>query len=180
MTNQIDNYVKRPIRYLHVDGLGELGIGVLLTGSALLWLRLRSTPSSSFWHAFVTVLVCVVALAFALFYGRSALKKRLTYPRTGYVKYRNTRSAGWKMARAMLVCLPLAFAFDFVMRHFAPHSYETGLIVGTSAICLFYIFLTWMARHGGGWCWRRWLPPLLWWPPFHSVTSVWTPLSRRV
>jgi hypothetical protein len=151
MTTQIDDYAKRPIRYQNIDGLGELGIGVLWTGFALLLSLLRTTPSSSFRYAYVTVLVCLLALSFALFYCRSALKRRLTYPRTGYVKYRNTRIAGWKIAAGMLAGFALWFAFDVVMRHFAAHSYQTGLIVWTSAgMTLLYIFVT---RMDAAWRW---------------------------
>jgi hypothetical protein len=150
MANQIDDYVKRPIRYLHIDGLGELVFGVMWTGFILLGSLLKAAPSGSFWQVYAAFLVCLAALTFGLLYGYKALKKRITYPRTGYVKYRR---AGKRVRRiaGMLTGLATGFATNFVLRPFASQSYETALMVWTSVGWgLLYIFVT---RMDEAWRW---------------------------
>lgn len=43
-------FVTRPLAYNNIDGVGELGMGVMLLGYALLgWLQLHS-PNNSVWN----------------------------------------------------------------------------------------------------------------------------------
>ena len=155
MANQIDEYAKRPIRYQNIDGLNELGIGILWMTLPLLEFFNKTAASGSFWHRRTTFFVCVAAFTVALLYGHKALKKRLTYPRTGYVKYRQTRTRVFaSLFVAGAVAVAVALATVFALRRLAPHSSE---IVGQRSdrqygACSMFSLLGWTPP-GGGWCW---------------------------
>ena len=84
--DQVGNLLDRPRRYYNIDGLGELGGGVVCLDFALfLWL-LMHFPADSLWHQISFFLF--VGLALLIRYGTKAVKTRITYPRTGFVEYR--------------------------------------------------------------------------------------------
>jgi hypothetical protein len=122
MANQIDDYVKRPVRYQNIDGLGELGFGILWMALPLLEFFNKTAASGSIWHHRATFFVCIGAVTFVILYGQKVLKKHITHPRTGYVKYRPNRT---RMAIAVLVAIAVAIAIVLVVPRLAPHSSET-------------------------------------------------------
>jgi hypothetical protein len=140
MANQIDDYVKRPVRYQNIDGLGELTLGILLIVIAPLDLFKEAAPSS-FWHHWVLLLICLVALLAALRYARRALRARITHPRTGYVRYR--RTTPWI---AGVTGAAFAFGIGFGLRHLAPNFSAEGWmpLVSSALWGLLYALLTQM------------------------------------
>ncbi len=89
-TNQIR---RRTLQYWHVDGLTEIAFGaVLLVLGAYFFAQSVLPPASLLYQildmAFVLLLIGSIFLA-RIFV--SALKNRLTYPRTGYVAYPKMR-----------------------------------------------------------------------------------------
>jgi len=79
----------RPRRYWNVDGIPELMMGLvwILWGGALLVGEAlpRGSAANVYWMVFPAVLVLSgVASNWAI----KKLKERLTYPRTGYIEYR--------------------------------------------------------------------------------------------
>jgi hypothetical protein len=86
--NPVDNYLERPLRYYNIDGVGELGIGFMMLGFALIgWLQLH-TPSTAIWHQMYAFFIYVAVMLSIIHYGSKAIKTRITYPRTGFVDYR--------------------------------------------------------------------------------------------
>jgi hypothetical protein len=86
--DQVSNLLKQPKCYYNVDGVGELGIGFMCLCVAFLsWMQLR-TSEHSLWNKPYTVLIFFLALSAVIKYGSEAIKKRITYPRTGFVEYR--------------------------------------------------------------------------------------------
>jgi hypothetical protein len=80
--------VDRSRQYHNVDGVGELGIGVMCLGYALLgWMQVHS-PEHSAWNGMFTLFIFVGVLCAVIHYGTRAIKQRITFPRTGYVEYR--------------------------------------------------------------------------------------------
>jgi hypothetical protein len=148
MANQIDDYVKRPVRYQNIDGLGELSAGILLMLLPLLAFLQETAAPGSIWHYNATFLVCIATLGFIVLYGPKVLKKRITYPRTGYVKYRSTRTRGWIGGLAGAAA---TIATVLVLRRLAPHSFEVlGMAILSAMWGLFYAFGT---RMDEGWRW---------------------------
>ena len=86
--NQIQSLLERPKLYYNVDGVGELGMGFMCLGYALLaWLQLHA-PQDSAWHKMYTFVISVAVMISIIHYGSKAIKTRITYRRTGFVDYR--------------------------------------------------------------------------------------------
>ena len=83
--DQVGNLMDRPRLYNNIDGLAELGCGILLLGIALQLLLEAHSPESSVWHH---VSFLFVGLILIVHYGVKAIKRHITYPRTGFVEYR--------------------------------------------------------------------------------------------
>ena len=94
---RVADLLDRPKAYYNIDGVGELGIGVMCLGYALLgWLQVRS-PEHSFWTRMYTLFAYVAIMCAVIHYGSKAIKKHITWPRTGFVSYRR-RDTVWKPA----------------------------------------------------------------------------------
>lgn len=92
--DRASSLLNRPKGYYNVDGVGELGIGFMCLSFAFMqWMQLR-TSEYSLWNKPYTVMVFILAMAAVIKYGSEAIKKRITYPRTGFVEYRK-RDAVW-------------------------------------------------------------------------------------
>ena len=148
MTNQIDDYAKRPIRYKNIDGLSGLAIGFLWVLAPLLEIFTKTAPSGSIWHGKTPFLVCIATLACVVFYAPKALKKRLTYRRTEYVKYRQSRV---RVIAGLLAGIAATIATVLIVRGFEHHSFEIGgIALASTAWGVFYVFLT---RLDAAWRW---------------------------
>ncbi len=106
----------RPKAYYNIDGVGELGLGFMLSAFALLqWLQVQ-TSNDSFWHRWYGFAAYVVAMSSIIHFGSKAIKNRITYPRTGFVEYRK-RGAGWQLLNVglgglIVLCLVLLQAME--------------------------------------------------------------------
>lgn len=86
--DQVEGLLKRPTAYGNIDGTGELGMGFMCLGYALLvWLQLH-TPKDSIWNQMYVLFIWVVLMAAMIHFGTKAIKNHITYPRTGFVAYR--------------------------------------------------------------------------------------------
>ena len=111
---QVQSYLEQPKRYYNIDGLGEISIGVMMLGFALIsWLQ-ASTPKVSLWNRQSSFFVCAALMLIVIDHGAKAGKKRITYPRTGFVEYR--RDAKARMAPMVLGAVTAA-AFGFLMKY---------------------------------------------------------------
>lgn len=111
--DRVESLLKRPKAYNNIDGTGELGMGFMCLGFALLiWLQLN-TPKDSIWNQQYVLFIWVGLMAAMIYYGIKAIKNRITYPRTGFVSYRK-QSIIWTAIVASAVsalsvaCLALA------------------------------------------------------------------------
>jgi len=88
---QVERMMQRPLLYNNIDGVGELGLGFMFLGSALLqWLPIHA----SWWHRYGSF-VDFLLLITAIHYGVKAIKTNITFPRTGFVKYRKQETV-WR------------------------------------------------------------------------------------
>jgi hypothetical protein len=126
--NDLEKILDKPKDYDRIDGTGELVIGLFWL-SFTIYFRLASHGSEdSLWYrapaivAFVTISKLLAELV------RKAIKKYVTYPRTGYVEYRNlskTSKDRKKLAkniaiiygiRVVIVVLLFSYLF-FALKH---------------------------------------------------------------
>jgi len=145
MSNELDDYVRRPVRYKNIDGIWEMGVGFLWVGMALFDRVWAIAPGSSAWYRKSMHAMCLVVLALVIYYGVGVLKKRITYPRTGYVKYQPAGARPW-IAGVIAAALALA-TYALVLRRF------TGLLpltVGCAGFGALYAFGT---RLDAAWRW---------------------------
>ncbi len=99
----IDDYTRRPRRYMNVDGVVELSWSTVLLGFAFIeWLQ-SVTPADSLWHGHWAQLISLCAIALGVHFGGKAVKSRIRFRRTGYVQYRGSRTAPWVAAGTALV-----------------------------------------------------------------------------
>jgi hypothetical protein len=93
----IERLLDRPRNYYNIDGVAELGMGFfMLSFSVLYWIMLH-TPESSLWHSIYVLVAFMTVTSIVVNYGCNAIKKHITYPRTGFVEYRPTYKTvkGW-------------------------------------------------------------------------------------
>ena len=87
--DQIGSMLDRPKSYYNIDGVGELGVGFMCLAYALLgWLQVHSLKASV-WNGMTTLFVYGGIMCLIIHFGSKAIKKHITYPRTGFVAYRN-------------------------------------------------------------------------------------------
>ena len=86
--DQIEKLMQRPKFYGNVDGVGELGCSFAFLGLALLLWPQVGLPDDSIWNRMDVFFVCLGLLFLVSHYGTKAIKKHITYPRTGFAKYR--------------------------------------------------------------------------------------------
>jgi hypothetical protein len=128
--DQIGKLLDRPRLYFNIDGLGELGGGVLCLGFALVLSLMMRWPAHSFWHQIS--LFAFFGLALLIRYGTKAVKTRITYPRTGFVEYRRGDRRRNSIIAAVLGALIVLGLWVAVRRHWditTPASL-TGLVFG--------------------------------------------------
>lgn len=108
---QLRDIENRPTRYWTIDGIPELIMGLvwILWGSALLVGEAipKGSAANIYWMVFPAVLV-LSGVASNWIVKR--LKERLTYPRTGYVEYREPGPAVRVATAAMAVIAAAALA----------------------------------------------------------------------
>jgi hypothetical protein len=118
MLDKLDDYARRPMRYRNIDGIWEMGIGFLCVMIVLLEKSLRSAPRNSIWHWRGTLALCIALLGFVVLGGTEALKRRVTYLRTGFVKYRGLAGKPWIAGLiAGVTAMPAALLFYLLLRH---------------------------------------------------------------
>lgn len=85
--DDVSKLLSRPQLYYNIDGVGELGIGLMVLSYSLLgWMMLHS-PETAVWHKMYALFIFVGVISFIIHYGSKAIKSRITYRRTGYVEY---------------------------------------------------------------------------------------------
>ena len=93
--NQIRSLLNRPKAYYNIDGVGELGVGLMCLAYGLLsWLQV-SSPQHSIWNQMYSLFIFMGIVVAIIHYGSKAVKKHVTYPRTGFVEYQK-RDTVWR------------------------------------------------------------------------------------
>jgi hypothetical protein len=88
--SKIQDYLSRPARYANIDGLNELTWGAICCGFASSdWLH-SIIPRDSLWHQRWMQMFYMTAVVLLIHFAGKALKRYVTYPRTGFVAYPDT------------------------------------------------------------------------------------------
>jgi len=93
--DQVDKMLDRPKIYYNIDGVGELGLGFMFLAFSLLGSMQLHAPEESVWHSMYLFIIYVGLMCVIIKYGSQAIKKHITYPRTGFVEYRK-RDMMWR------------------------------------------------------------------------------------
>jgi hypothetical protein len=101
----LDDVARRPAQYWTIDGLPELMLGVvwIIWGGA--WLAGQRLPHEWPWKAYWLIVPPALAMSgLAANAITRALKRRLTFPRAGYVEWqRPERLTAYRVAAAIVV-----------------------------------------------------------------------------
>jgi drug/metabolite transporter (DMT)-like permease len=123
MNTELRDFMGRPKQYDNIDGTGEMSLGLMMLGFALLSYLWGVLPESwSGKHNPVGFLLLfnggVGAMLGLIYWNAKAIKKHITWPRTGYVAYRRDRKSRW-----IVIVAAAAFAtgcvclMEFTRRH---------------------------------------------------------------
>lgn len=142
MEDNFSNVERRVQRYWYTDGIGELiggGMFILLG----LYFALQEFLGQESIVGGILQASLVLLMIVGTFVSRklvSALKTRLTYPRTGYVEYSvNERSLRWSGMFAALLAVAvsaLTVVFARTFRFLASMVAVTGVVVGLILVVL--------------------------------------------
>ena len=142
MKPDIDRMMRRTWRYWYEDGLAEMAGGLIFLAIGLLFL-FEAVSSPALWSAGLSSIgLPVVVIAGSWLASRvvGRLKSRLTYPRTGYVRYRRPRR---RRAVRVAVSAGVTGALVAFLLAMAPASRAwiptlQGVLIGTSFFYLGY------------------------------------------
>lgn len=167
MKDEVSNYLARPKRYDNIDGTGEMFMGLMMLGFALMGYLERVIPHDSFWTQhevffMYAVLAVVFALGFAL---QQVIKRNITFPRTGYVARGSAeRPVATKMKAwiyAAVVGAGVALVVEAVMFVLVPsvlHGKNHSLNLAVARLFYAGLFVAiygfWITRMGQGQQWK--------------------------
>jgi len=151
----------RPERYANIDGTGEMIFGLMLLGFALAGYLEASLPGSASKWARVAVIYLGLILVLGLGYWvRRGIKKRITWPRTGYVAYPRGGKSWWlprvRIFATLVFGLSLAFAVGIARwRHLI--SMGNARVDGLTVFSV-VMYGCWVSRMGkeNWWKWLVW------------------------
>jgi hypothetical protein len=125
MTDLIGEYTGKPARYAHLDGLDDLGLGVMFLLFAV-WLPL-SHEATDLWRWLAISCAMFVVVPLVAWLGTRYIRRRLVYPRSGYVEF---RMRPWALALTAAMAVAVAAAVAWFL--FEPRSSRLSfpLIVG--------------------------------------------------
>ena len=84
MADVISQYTRKPARYGYLDGVVDLGMGVMFLMFALVARLLQAATVLGQWLTICGIFALIALGAFGLRY----IRRRLVYPRSGYLEFR--------------------------------------------------------------------------------------------
>ena len=155
MKTELRDFMGRPKLYNNIDGTGEMGVGVMMLGFALVSYLQGVLPEG--WRGkhdpagLLLLFGGMGAVLGLIHWGSKAIKKHITWPRTGYVAYRRDGKAWW--TTYAVPCVGggvIATGFVFLMRQ--PHMMSlTRMVYLTVFVGSYAVFIY---RFGKGCPWK--------------------------
>jgi hypothetical protein len=113
----LDDLARRPARYWNVDGLPELMMGLLWIAWGGAWLIGQRIPHDSWLNVYwLVVSPALAASGFAVMWATRRLKERLTFPRAGYVEWKEPSRGARLRAAAVAITAAVALAVMVLTR----------------------------------------------------------------
>lgn len=152
--------MERPKHYENIDGTGEMALGVMMLSFALVGYLSAVLPEGALWrkngiNTFEFLPVVMLPILAFQYWGVKAIKKHITWPRTGYVAFRRSGWSWW-MAIVTTVIVGGVFGASFVCvmvleRRFHAISLErAGYLAVLVAAYAFFVF-RWSREHAWKW-----------------------------
>jgi hypothetical protein len=152
MKDEIQNYMERPKRYENSDGTGEMVYGLMVLGYTLLGYLQTVLPKDSFWKrgssGMLLFFVVLLPMFGLMLWIPKVIKRRITWPRTGYVKYRvwgKARKSFWIVMAAVAAVSAIAAAgLAWLMRVDSRHDWISLVWMGNVPLLVaVYALFTW-------------------------------------
>jgi hypothetical protein len=155
--SQIRDYARRPKLYENIDGTAELFFAALYLGGGWLGSELESLiPADSFWgkgHPGHFVVLIWAALIFgAAYYGTRLIKRRVTYPRTGYVAQRQGGKSNRLLAGLISAVLGAAVSGTLAVLMRGHHVDGSRFLIVAISVLPYAVFAI-IACRGETWKW---------------------------
>ena len=160
MKDNLQNFMDRPKQYENIDGTGEMAMGVMMLSFALVGFLSAVLPEGALWRkngisTFEFLLVVMIPILVFQYWGVKAIKKHITWPRTGYVAFRRSGMAWWKTIALTLVASAVFGAGTvcvmMLARRFHAMSLErVGYLSVLWAVYPFFVF-RWSREHKWKW-----------------------------
>ena len=145
MKADLRDFMGRPKLYNNIDGTGEMGVGVMMLGFAVVSYLQGVLPEG--WrgkHDPAGLLLLFGGMGAVLgltHWGSKAIKKHITWPRTGYVAYRrNRKSRLTVMVAAAVLGAGVTCLMGFARRHDAMSLARTGYLAIMPAAYAIFIY----------------------------------------
>ena len=152
--------MERPKQYENIDGTREMGMGVMMLSFALVGYLSAVLPEGALWRkngisTFEFLLVVMIPVLVFQYWGVKAIKKHITWPRTGYVAFRRSGWSWWMtIVTTVIVSGVLGASFVGVMvleRRFHAMSLErAGYLAVLVAMYALFVF-RWSREHTWKW-----------------------------
>ena len=134
--DQVRDYLMRHKRYDNIDGTTEMGFGLLIYLGFPIGGYVSSILEKNCRFAVFTLMFGLV------FWGTKAIKKHITWPRTGYMAPRKVTQPIAPLILFMLGTAVAAAGLFFVVRYARPHNaVMLPRIMGIAAFVATYAFL---------------------------------------
>jgi hypothetical protein len=156
MTHKFKESIRRTQAYWYIDGLVELGTGIIFFVLGIILMLESSTPSDSNLSSILSFFRNAILIGGTIGIGllTKVLKAHLTYPRTGYIAYPRPKGKnigiylGFGLVIAALISGGFLFAISFIPAVQTMFIYLPTWIMVWLGILIASVFLSWAVRTG--------------------------------
>lgn len=146
MKSDVDRAEQRVRRYWYDDGLTEIGAGILLLAIGVLFLIEYFASPGSLPDSFsaIGIVLLVGGGIWLVNWAVRLAKRKITYPRTGYVRYRRPARSRQQRVLTIVVAIVVAAATVVILNLTAPASLDwipalQGLFIGAFILYIGYL-----------------------------------------
>lgn len=145
MRSDIDRAEQRTRQYWYDDGLTEIAVGILFLALGALFLLEALAPPGSLPSSFsaIGIVVLVAGGLWVVNWAVRQAKRRITYPRTGYVRYRQPARSTQRRLLTGAVAAVVGASTALILNLTAPTSLAwipalQGVCIGGFILCMAY------------------------------------------